>query len=105
MAGINAPTQGGDGEEGQQTNGGDEDDGFHDVLHCDAKRNVYWYNDGAAGKVPLQAGTRCRVNRTSFSPSTELQYSYMAVTGTGTPGADSLLHLAQIPSSGHRSST
>jgi len=32
LAGIDAIAHGGDGEEGQQTNGSDEDDGFHDGL-------------------------------------------------------------------------
>jgi hypothetical protein len=32
IAGIDAKAHGSEGEEGQQTNGGDEDDGFHDVL-------------------------------------------------------------------------
>jgi hypothetical protein len=32
IAGIDAIAHGGGGKEGQQTNGGDEDDGFHDVL-------------------------------------------------------------------------
>lgn len=39
LAGIDAIAHGGDGEEGQQTNGGGEDDGFHDVLQCGRKRN------------------------------------------------------------------
>ena len=32
IAGIDAIAHGSEGKEGQQTNGGDEDDGFHDVL-------------------------------------------------------------------------
>ena len=32
FAGVDAVAHGGDGEEGQQTNGSDENDGFHDAL-------------------------------------------------------------------------
>jgi hypothetical protein len=39
LAGIDAVAHCGEGEEGQQTNGGDEDDGFHDVLQCSVERN------------------------------------------------------------------
>jgi hypothetical protein len=32
IAGIDAETDSSEGQEGHETNGGDEDDGFHDVL-------------------------------------------------------------------------